>query len=61
MKRWRVCSEMDGYFHSSAEIKTRWKLLWGKTKFNLLGIHFHVNLDQIQRIKYSEKYIKSNP
>ena len=31
-------------------IKTRWKLSGGKTDFKLLGIIFHVNLDQILEI-----------
>ena len=41
--------------YSTATIKTRWKLSWGKTDFKLLGINFHVNLELIQQINYSEK------
>ena len=36
--------------YSTASIKTRWKLCWGKTDFKLLGIIFQVNLDEIQNI-----------
>ena len=44
--------------YSTAAIKTRWKLSWGKTDFKLLGINFHVDLDRIQRINYTEKIHK---
>ena len=40
---------------STSTIKTRWKLSWGKTDFKLLGIIFHVNLDQILEINYAGK------
>ena len=44
--------------YSTATIKTRWKLSWGKTEFKLLGITFHIDLDKIQRINYTEKIHK---
>ena len=34
--------------YSTATIKTRWKLSWGKTDFKLLGITFRVSLELIQ-------------
>ena len=43
---------------SSASIKTRWKLCWGKTDFKLLGINFNVNLDQMQTLNFNEKLQK---
>ena len=43
---------------STESIKTRWKLSWGKIDFKLLGIIFHVNLDQMQRINYTDKIQK---
>lgn len=30
----------------------RWKLVWGKTKFTLLGIDFSINLDEISNMNY---------
>ena len=44
--------------YSTATIKTRWKLSWGKTNFKLLGINFHINLDEIQRINFTDKIQK---
>ena len=44
--------------YSSASIKTRWKLCWGKTDFKLLGIIFNVNLDQILLVNYTDKLQK---
>ena len=41
--------------YSTASIKTRWKLSWGKTDFKLLGINFHIDLDKMQQINYKEK------
>ena len=37
----------DEVFHHS-----RWKLDWGCTDFNLLGIHFSVELDKIIELNY---------
>ena len=44
--------------YSSASIKTRWKLCWGKTDFKLLGIILNVNLDQILLVNYTDKLQK---
>ena len=44
--------------YSSASIKTRWKLCWGKTDFKLLGFIFNVNLDQILLVYYTDKLQK---
>ena len=44
--------------YSSQTIKTKWKLNWGRPDFKLLGIHFHVDLDKINKINYNEKIIK---
>ena len=46
--------------YSTKAIKTRWKLSWGKTNFKLLGITFHIDLDKIERINYTEKIHKIN-
>ena len=40
--------------YSTASIKTRWKLSWGKTDFKLLGINFHIDLDIMQQKKYKK-------
>ena len=44
--------------YSTASIKTRWKLSWGKTTFKLLGINFHIELDQMQQLNFNEKIQK---
>ena len=44
--------------YSTASIKTRWKLSWGKTDFKLLGINFHIELDQMKKINFKEKIQK---
>ena len=44
--------------YSTASIKTRWKLSWGKTDFKLLGINFHIDLDKMQQINFKEKVQK---
>ena len=44
--------------YSTTSIKTRWKLSWGKTTFKLLGINFHVELEQRQQINFKEKIQK---
>ena len=44
---------------STASIKTRWKLSWGKTAFKLLGINFHIELEQMQQINFKEKIQKN--
>ena len=46
--------------YSTASIKTRWKLCWGKTDFKLLGIIFQVNLDELQNVNYKDKIQKLN-
>ena len=47
--------------YSTASIKTRWKLSCGKTAFKLLGIHFHIELEQMQQINFEKKIKKSDP
>ena len=44
--------------YSSQTIKTKWKLNWGRPDFKLLGIHFHVDLDKMNKINNDEKIIK---
>ena len=44
--------------YSTASIKTRWKLCWGKTDFKLLGIIYQVNLDEFQNVNYKDKIQK---
>ena len=44
--------------YSTASIKTRWKLSWGKTDFKLLGINFHIDIDKMQQINFKEKVQK---
>ena len=44
--------------YSTASIKTRWKLSWGKTAFKLLGINFYIELDQMEKINFKEKIQK---
>ena len=44
--------------YSTASIKTRWKLSWGKTALKLLGINFHIELEQMQQINFKEKIQK---
>ena len=44
--------------YSSQTIKTKWKLNWGKTDFKILGIHFHVDLDNMSKINFKEKICK---
>ena len=36
---------------------TRWKLQWGTTQFNLLGIVFSVNLENIVELNYETKLL----
>ena len=43
---------------STETIKTRWKLSCGKINFKLLGIIFHINLQEIVEINYKEKLNK---
>ena len=45
--------------YSTASIKTRWKLSWGKTAFKLLEINFHIELDQMLKINFKEKNTKN--
>ena len=44
--------------YSPDSIKTRYKLKWGTQKFKLLGITFHVDLDKMITLNYTDK-IKS--
>ena len=41
--------------YSTRSIKTKWKLKWGGTSFKLLGIQFHVDLDKMISINFTEK------
>lgn len=41
--------------YSQDTIKTKYKLIWGKTSFKLLGIEFSVNLANMLEINFSEK------
>ena len=41
--------------YSADSIKTKFKLVWGTTSFKMLGIRFHVDLDKIININYTEK------
>lgn len=43
---------------STETIKTRWKLSWGKINFKLLGIIFHINIEEMIKINYEEKLNK---
>jgi exonuclease III len=43
---------------SSDSIKTKWKLQWNQQQFQMLGIHFHVDLSKILELNYKEKIIK---
>lgn len=43
---------------STETIKTRWKLSWGKINFKLLGIIFHINLEEMVEINYKQKLSK---
>ena len=40
---------------SSDTIKTKWKLVWGKCQFKLLGLNFHVDLDKMIDINFKDK------
>ncbi|MCU7951730.1 MAG: reverse transcriptase family protein, partial [gamma proteobacterium symbiont of Bathyaustriella thionipta] len=43
---------------STRSIKTKWKLLWGNTKFKLLGIHFNSDLEKMIKDNYTPKMIQ---
>ena len=42
--------------YSADTIKTKWKLVWGQNKFELLGIFFHVDLNKIIDINFLAKF-----
>lgn len=44
--------------YSQQTINTRYKLVWGKTRFKLLGIDFSVNLDEMMDINFKPKMEK---
>ena len=44
--------------YSTRSIKTRWKLVWGETRFKLLGINFDVNLENMFNINFNSKLVK---
>ena len=39
-------------FSKTVFLHTRWKLEWGATQFNLLGINFSVNMEHIVEQNY---------
>ena len=41
--------------YSSHTIKTKWKLVWGKCQFKLLGLNFHVDLDKMIDLNFKDK------
>jgi len=40
---------------SSDSIKTRWKLIWNQQTFDMLGLTFHVDLDKMIDLNYTNK------
>lgn len=40
---------------STKSIKTKWKLLWGRNKFKLLGIYFNTDLEEMLKDNYTPK------
>ena len=42
--------------YSADTIKTKWKLVWGQNKFELLGIFLHVDLNKIIDINFLAKF-----
>ena len=40
---------------SSKTIKTKFKLAWGVTEFKLLGVNFHMNLEQMVKKNYEDR------
>ena len=44
--------------YSSDTIKTRWKLTWMQTQFEMLGIKFDVNLENIIKLNYENKLVE---
>ena len=43
--------------YSSDTIKTKWKPVWGKGSFKLLGLNFHVDLDKMIDLNFNEKIL----
>ena len=39
----------------TSSIKTKWKLLWGKQTFKLLGINFNTDLTKMMEQNYTPK------
>ena len=33
----------------------KWRLEWGSTRFTFLGLHFSVNIDEIEKLNYTPK------
>lgn len=44
--------------YTTEAINTKWKLVWGDTRFKLLGLFFDVDLDMMPNINYKEKIEK---
>jgi hypothetical protein len=43
--------------YSSDTMCVKWGLEWGSTTFTLLGLHFSVNIDEIEKLNYTPKLI----
>ena len=41
--------------YSSDTMCVKWRLEWGSTRFTLLGLHFSVNIDEIEKLNYTPK------
>ena len=41
--------------YSSDTMCVKWGLEWGSTRFTLLGLHFPVNVDEIEKLNYTPK------
>ena len=41
--------------YSSDTMCVKWGLEWGSTTFTLLGLHFSVNIDEIEKLNYTPK------
>jgi len=44
--------------YSNDKLCTEWNLQWGKCAFDLLGIHFDVDLHKITSLNYDKKMVK---
>jgi hypothetical protein len=41
--------------YSSDTMCVKWRLEWGSTRFTFLGLHFSVNIDEIEKLNYTPK------